>query len=89
MDRIGDDVGDVLIDQRVHSLPAMPFYAYQPGAAQHPQMLGDQRLAHPEALDELVHEPALLGQLGHDGQPGRSGQHFQQFARRLVRPGLR
>ena len=72
---------DVLVGQGVHGLPAVALHPDQAGPPQHPQVLGDQRLAHPQPLDQLVHEPRLLRQLGHDRQPGRRGQHLQQLSR--------
>ncbi len=79
MDGVGDDVGDVLVGQGVHGLPAVPFYPDQAGPSQYPQVLGDQRLAHPQPVDQLVHVPGLLRQFCHDSQPGRSGEHLQQL----------
>jgi len=84
---IGDDVGDVLVGQRVDRSAPLPFYPDQAGASQHAQVLGHQRLTHPESLDELVDEPGLLSQLGDDGQPGGRSEHPQQLACRLE--GLR
>lgn len=83
MDGVGDDVGDVQVGQRVHGLPAATLDPDQAGTPQHPQVLGNQRLAHPEPLDQLMDEPRLLRQLGHDGQPGGGGQHLQQLPGRL------
>ena len=47
-DRVGHDVRDVLVDQGVRDLPAPPGAADHAGPAQHPQVLGDQRLGAPE-----------------------------------------
>ena len=58
---VRDDVGHVLVGQRVHSLPAPALDPHQPGAAQHSQVLRYQRLAHPEARDQFVHEARLFG----------------------------
>jgi hypothetical protein len=87
--RVGDDVSDVLIGQRVHRAAPLAFYPHEPGSSQHAQVLRHQRLAHPESLDELVDKPGLLGQLHDDGQPGWRGEHPQQFARRFECPRLR
>jgi len=63
----------------------VPFYPDQAGRPQHPQVLGHQRLAHPEQVDQLVHEPRLISQLRDDRQPGRGRQHLQQLPCRLER----
>jgi len=89
MNGIGDDVGHVLVGQRVHSLATPALDPHQPGAAQHPQVLRYQRLAHPEARDQLMHEAGLLSQLSDNGKPGRSGQHLQQFPGGLESSRLR
>jgi len=59
-----------MVGQRVDGLPAVPFYPDQAGSAQNPEVLGHQRLAHPEQVDQLVHEPRLISQLRDDRQPG-------------------
>jgi hypothetical protein len=84
---VGDDVRDVLIGQRVNRSASLPFYPDQPGSSQHAQVLRDQRLTHPEPLDQLVDVPRLLGQLHDDGQPGWRGQHPEQLTGRIE--GLR
>ena len=89
MNGVSDDVGHVLIGQRVHSLATSALDPHQPGAAQHPQVLRNQRLAHPEPRDQLMHEAGLLRQLRDNGQPSRSGQHFQQFPGGLESSRLR
>ena len=86
---IGDDVGDVLVDEGVHGLSPAPLDSDEPGCSQHPQVLGHKRLAHPEPVDQLMHEPRLLGQLSDDRQPGRGRQHPQQVPGRLERLRLR
>lgn len=88
MDGVSDDVGHVLIGEGVDRLPASALHADKAGPAQYPQVLGDQGLAHPEPLDQLVHEPGLLSQRGHDGQPGRGGKHLEQLPGRLESLGL-
>lgn len=89
LDGIGDDVSDVLVGQRVCRPAPLPFYPDQPGSAQHPKVLGDERLAQPQALDQFVHEPWLLSKLHDDRQPGGCGQHPEQLARRLESFDLR
>ena len=88
MDRVSDDVGNVLINQRVHRRPALALHADKAGGTQHPQMLGDQRLADPKQVDQLVHESRPARQFGDDSQPGRSAEHLQQVPRRLERSRL-
>jgi hypothetical protein len=87
VDGVGDDVRHVLVGQGVDGLSPLAFDRDQARPAQHPQMLGDQWLAHPEPLHQFMDEPGLPSQLGHDRQPGRSGQHPQQLSRRLVTLG--
>ena len=89
MNGVSDDVGHMLVGQRVNRLAAPALDPHQPSAAQHPQVLRNQRLAHPEARDQFVHVPGLLRQLGDDGEPGRSGQHLEQFPRGLESSRLR
>jgi len=59
------------------------------GAAQHPQVLRDQWLAHTQQVDQLMHEARPVCQLGDDGQPGGRGQYLQQLAGRLEHLRLR
>ena len=61
MDGVSDDVGDVLVDQGVDGLPALALNFHQAGAAQHPEVLRDQRLAHAQQVHQLVHEVGLAG----------------------------
>jgi len=89
MDRIGDDMRDVLVGQRVHGLAAAALHPHQARPAQHPQVLGHQRLAHAETINKLVHEAWLLCQLRDDRQPRWSGQHLEQFPGRLESSRLR
>ena len=89
LDGVGDDVGDVLIDQRVHGPAAEPLDADQMRAPQHAQMLGDQWLAEAEPVHELVHVPRLGGQFRHDRQPGRGCQYLEQIPGGLEGLGLR
>ena len=86
MDGVGDDVTDVLVGQGIDGFPAAPLDADQPCAPQDPQVMGHQGLAHLEPLDQLVDEPGLLCQLGHDSQPGRGGQDLEQLSCGLLGP---
>jgi hypothetical protein len=86
---ISDDVGHVLVGQGVHGLAATALDPHQPGAAQHSQVLRNQRLTNPEARDQLVHEARLFGQLRHDGKSRRRGQHLEQFPGSLESSRLR
>jgi hypothetical protein len=58
---IGDYVRDVLVGQRVRRLAPMAFYPDQPCPPQNAQVLGYQRLAHPEPFDQFVDESGLFG----------------------------
>jgi hypothetical protein len=89
MNGVSDDVGHVLVGQRVNGLATTALDPHQPGAAQYPQVLRYQRLAHPEARDQLVHKAGLLSQLRDDGQSRRGGQHFEQFPGSLKSSRLR
>jgi hypothetical protein len=73
MNGVSNDMGYVLVGQGVNGLPAAALDADQPSSPQHPQVLGHKRLAYAEPVDQLMHEPGLLGQLGNDGQPGGGG----------------
>ncbi len=84
---VSDDVGDMVVDQRVHGLSAAALHAHQSSAPQHPKMLRDERLAHLEPLDQFVDVTGLRCQLDHDGQAGRRSEHPEQLAGRFV--GLR
>ena len=46
VDGVSDDVRDVMIDQRVHGLSSLALDSDEPGASEHPKMLGYQWLAH-------------------------------------------
>lgn len=87
LDGVGHYMGDMLVGQGVHRFPALALDPDQAGSPQHPQVLRDQRLAHPEPLHQLVHETRLLSELRHDRQPGGGRQHLQQLRGGLV--GLR
>jgi SAM-dependent methyltransferase len=47
----------------------------EPGLAQHPQVLGDQRLAHAEDVDELAHRLLTAPEQIEDVPAGRLGDH--------------
>jgi hypothetical protein len=64
---VSDDVAHMLVGQGVHGLTTPTLDPHKPGAAQHPEVLRYQRLAHPEARDQLVDEARLFSQLCHDG----------------------
>src|SRR5262249_46218735 len=86
--RVGDDVRDVLVGQRVDDLPAAPGTLYHAGRPQHPQMLGDQRLRRAERGDQLVDTAGTAAQLGDDRDAQRCRERPQQLAGCRVRlPG--
>ena len=54
VDGVSDDVRDVMIDQRVHGLSSLALDSDEPGASEHPKMLGYQWLAHLQLIDQFV-----------------------------------
>ena len=89
MNSVSNDVGHMLVGQRVDSLAAPTLDPHKPGAAQHPQVLRYQRLAHPEARDQLMHVARLLSQFRDNGKPRRGCQHLEQFPGSLEYSRLR
>ena len=77
-DGIADDVSDVMVGQGVDDLLAVTFGRQQTGAAQHSQVLGDQRLIEPEALDDLMDPMGPARQEVDDGHAMGIGQRLQQ-----------
>ena len=55
--RVGGDVGDVLVGQPVPHLPAVALSDNEPRCAQCLQVLGNQWLRDPECVHQLVHTP--------------------------------
>ena len=83
-DGVGDDVRDVVVHQGVCDLPATPCTPDHPRAAQHPQVLGDQRLRSAELLHQLVHAALAHAELGDDRDTDRRGQGAQEFPGRTI-----
>ena len=54
-------------------------HPHEPGLAQHPQVLGDARLAQPQVADELVHRPLALAQQVEDPPPAGVGQDVEDL----------
>ena len=76
-DRVGDDVGDVLVDQGVGDLSAPPRALHHPGSPQHAQVLADEWLGYAQGVHQLVYAAGAVGQLGHDRHPNRRRQRAQ------------
>ena len=74
---VRNDVSNVVIDERVHSLSSTPLHADEVGIPQDPKVLGYERLTHLELLDQLVDVARPLGELDHNGQTGRRSQHSE------------
>ena len=58
-DGVDHDVRQVVVDQRVHDLPAAALAAHDPRRLEHPQVLADQGLGTAERVDEIVHAARL------------------------------
>src|SRR4051812_26637119 len=74
----------MIVHQRVRDLAAAARPADHPGAAQHSQVLGDQRLGCAQLLHELVHAALAHAELGDDRDADRRGEGAQQLPGRLV-----
>lgn len=84
---VRNDVSDVVIDERVHSLSTMSLHADEAGTSQDPKVLGYERLTHLKLLDQFVDVAGPIGELNHDGQAGRRSKYSEQLTGRFV--GLR
>ncbi len=62
---------------------------HQTGVAQHPQMPGDTRLMHPDALDQLIDRALAVANGIEDAPPGRFGNRVQNIESRGHRPNIR
>gem|GEM_PF-4128034 len=71
MDGVGDDVSHMLIDEGVHGFAPLALHGDQPSSSQYAQMLGDERLAHLQSVDQFVYGSWSFGQLDHDGEAHR------------------
>src|SRR3954451_14033290 len=83
-DGVGHDVRDMIVHQRVGDLAAAARTPDHPGPAQHPQVLGDQRLGCAQFLHQLVHAALAHAQLGDDRDADRRGERAQQLPGGLV-----
>ncbi len=79
-DGVHHDVREMVVDQAVDDLPAVPLAVHHPGRLEHPQVLADQRLGHAERADQLVHAALRLAQRQDDPDPYRGRQRPQQVA---------
>lgn len=77
-DGVADDVGDVVVGERVDDFLAPPFGAQQPRRPQHPEVLGHQGLTESEVVHELVDARRPVGQPFDDAHPDRVGERLQQ-----------
>lgn len=68
-DGVQDDVGDVLVRQVVPDLAGLTAGRHDPGVAQDSQVLGDQRLAHPDGGDQFVNVLSSIGQTRKTSKP--------------------
>lgn len=82
-----DDVGDVLVSQRVSRLPTAALASYKVDGAEHPKMLGDERLGDPQGVDQFVDATALAAEFVHDGEAVGIPQSPKQLRRRLQAGG--
>lgn len=72
-----EQVADVVVGQRVADGLAGPLEADEPGVAQHPQLVGDGRLAHPELTLECAHRKVSFPQKGAEqAHPGEVAHHL-------------
>lgn len=82
-----DDVGDMLVSQRVSRLPTAALASYKVDGAEHPKMLGDERLGDSQSVDQFVDAPALAAEFVHDGEAVGIPQGPEQLRRRLEARG--
>ena len=82
-DRGGHDVRQVVVDQPVQHLAAGSFTLHHTGGLEDPKMLADQRLGHPERVDQLVHAALRLEKVQHDRDSYGRGQRPQDVAGRV------
>ena len=85
---VGDDVCEVVVDQRVHDLAAVAFTAHDARVLQYAQVLADQGLAHAERADQLVHAAGVFLQCQHDGDPHGRCECSEQVAGGLARSNI-
>src|SRR5687767_13362446 len=74
---LADPLGDVaerLRAQAARPPLRLPSLLDQPGSLEHPQVLGDRRLAQVERRGELGDRCLAAGEAGQDGAPGWIGQ---------------
>jgi hypothetical protein len=79
-DRVQDDMGDVVVGERVLDLAGLAAGGDDPRGAQHAEVLGDQGLAHAEGGDEFMDMLAAPGQLADYAQPDGRSQRAQELA---------
>jgi len=84
-DRVSDDVGNVRINEFVHHLPASASGGDQSSASEHPQVLADERLRHPQRVHQLVYAVCVVREEVDHRQPYGSGERAKELAALFVR----
>jgi hypothetical protein len=79
IDHASNDVGDVLVGQRVSVLTPDSGGVDQSSASERLEMLRDGRLREPEKFDELVDTAVAVGELMKDLQPPGVRERLEQF----------
>lgn len=69
LERVGDDVGDVVVGEGVFDGAGAAVADHEPGGAEHPQVLGHQRLGDAQGGDQFVDLPAAVDELPYDAEP--------------------
>src|SRR6476469_2691714 len=82
--RVDHDVREVLVDETVDDLTAVPVAADDARGLQHPQVLADQWLGHTAGLDQLVYAAFVLTELQHERDADWRRERTQQVARGLL-----
>jgi len=78
-DGVAHDVGDVMVGEGIHNLFAAALGRQEPTRSEHPQVLGNKRLADAERLDELVHAVRFMVERFDDGYPVTVRQRTKQL----------
>ena len=91
VDGVARYVGNAGVGQLVRDLATAALAGDELGSPQDPQVLGHERLARAERLDEFVHAARALGELFDHCQPNGRRQYPQQLpaaARRAAAPSV-
>ncbi len=76
---VRDDVRDMVVAEGIGDLASAAGALNESGRAQHPQVLGDERLRCLQRLNELVHAAFPVAELREDAQAQRRGQDLEQL----------